>query len=108
MRAAGTAQTGQGTLVWVEVTEMVIRDAAVSRRHESRRSEVVSGNKREKKAVPSIQVCCEQEVSLSLNIHPYGLIGPHHQKRARTALPWNTHTRAKRQGATSTGRPSGG
>ena len=43
-RAAGTAQTGQGPMVWVEVTETVRRDAAVSRHHASRRSAVVSGH----------------------------------------------------------------
>ena len=29
---------------------------------------------------------------LSLNIHPYGYIEPHHQNRARAAFAWNTHT----------------
>jgi hypothetical protein len=59
-------------MVWVEVTETVRRDAAVSRHHASRRSEVVSGKKREKNAVPSMQVRCEKAAILSLNIHPYG------------------------------------
>src|SRR5262245_1206393 len=92
MRVATTAQTGQGTLVWVEVTETVMRDAVVSKRQESRRSEVVSGNKREKKAVSSMQGRCEQEAILSLNIHSCGSIDPHHQKGARTTFARNTHT----------------
>ena len=87
-RAAGTAQTGQGPMVGVEVTETVRRDAAVSRHHASRRSEVVSGNKKETNAVPSMQVRCEKASILSCNRHPYGSIEhgsiePHHQNRAR-------------------------
>jgi hypothetical protein len=82
------AQTGQDTIVWVEVAQTVIKDAAVSSCHVSRRSEVVSGNKREKNAVPSMQGRCEQEAILSLNIHPCGQIEPHHQKRARATLRW--------------------
>jgi hypothetical protein len=66
------AQTGQGTMVWVEVTETVSRDAAVSRHHAPRRSEVVSGNTREKNAVPSMQVRGEKASILSVNRHPYG------------------------------------
>jgi hypothetical protein len=65
MRAAGTAQTGQGTMVWVEVTETVRRDAAVSRHHASRWSEVVSGHTRAKNAVPSMQVRGEKVAILS-------------------------------------------
>jgi hypothetical protein len=59
-------------MVWVEVTETVSRDAAVSRHNASRWSEVVSGHKREKHAVPSMQVRGEKASILSLNIHPYG------------------------------------
>jgi hypothetical protein len=34
----------------------------------------------------------EKEANLSLNIHPYGYAEPHHQKRARTTLAWNTQS----------------
>jgi hypothetical protein len=59
-------------MVWGEVTETVSRDAAVSRHQASRRSEVVSGHKREKNAVPSMQVRGEKASILSLKIPPYG------------------------------------
>jgi hypothetical protein len=88
MRSVSTAQTGQGTTVGVAVPWTVSRDAAVSSCQEVRRSKVVSGNKREKKGVSSMQVRFEKEASLSRNIHPYGYAEPHHQKRARTTFPW--------------------
>ena len=31
---------------------------------------------------------CEKAAILSLNIHPYGSIEPHHQKRARATMCW--------------------
>jgi hypothetical protein len=52
-------------MAWVEVTETVSRDAAVSRRQASRRSAVVSDHKREKNAVPSMQVRGEKASILS-------------------------------------------
>jgi hypothetical protein len=49
-----TAQTGQGTTCWVEVTRRISSVAASSRCQESRRSEVVSGKKRGKTGVTSL------------------------------------------------------
>src|SRR5215471_17927828 len=79
-------QTGQGTTVWVEVTWTVSRDAAASRRHESRRSDVASGNKKAKNEVSSMEVCDHTASVLPINIHPYSYIEPHHPNRARAVM----------------------